>query len=185
MDKNKLRFVLIGVAVGVVVILVWSLWPRHTEVPVLRLRTLKKTQEQGKPIVFFRIDVADTDAFGSSFVERIAGERIEGPLMWVSGPKPVTAPGFWAPSQKSILHERTRGPVIFAVLAPTNAPAWKLRVAVDLGTPQRWKAVWRRWRRLRSWGKALPSATSEALDTFYRDIHEVLDSALITNTPPR
>jgi hypothetical protein len=59
-----------------------------------------------------------------------------------------------------------------------------LRVAVDLETPQRWKAVWRRWRSLWGFGKSLSSATSEALSNFYRDNHEVLDSELITNTPP-
>lgn len=184
MDEKKLRFALISVTVGLVVSLAWWWWPRHTKGPVLRLGIVKNTQEQGKPVVFFRIDVADNRRLRLEFVERIVGERIEGPLMWVSGPKPITSPGFWAPSQKSILHELTRGPVEFAVLAPTNAPVWKLRVAVDLETPQRWKAVWRRWKSLRRFGKSVSSATSEALGTFYRDVHEVLDSELVTNSPP-
>ena len=180
--ERKLWFGLLTLVVGFWVAL--ALWPRHTGDSAVHLRILKQTVEHGRQAVFFRVEGDEHRRLRITYAERVIGERLEGPWIWPSGPNPVTVSGFWASPEAMPLSDVTKGRKAFAVFAPTNAPAWTLRIAVDIETPQRWKTMWWRWRSLRSRGKSLSSATSEVWNSFYGQIHEVLDSDVITNAPP-
>jgi hypothetical protein len=57
--KRRTRLVVVLAALGLVVGLAWFNWPRHAEGPLLRLKIVRQTEEQGKPVVFFRVEVAE------------------------------------------------------------------------------------------------------------------------------
>src|SRR5690349_21504728 len=123
------RYILTVVAlVGLVVALglAWFIWPRHVKGSLLRLKIVRRTIEQGKPVVFFRIEVADRRDICIVWVEKLMGTNSEGMSLHLGSKQ-----DFWAPSQlwPNLIGHPEMARKEFGVLAPTNA-AWKLRVSV-------------------------------------------------------
>jgi hypothetical protein len=57
--KGRTLWAVIVAALVAVVGLTWFLWPRHTEGPLFRLKVVRQTTERGRPVMFFRVEVAD------------------------------------------------------------------------------------------------------------------------------
>jgi hypothetical protein len=187
MRRRLVIIPVLGLAVG----LAWLIWPRHTNDPLLRLKIVRQTVENGKPVVLFRVEVGESRRITICGAERVTGDRVEGPLdfseMRSTGlPKPVA--GFWAASQSSPMYDPRKGWREFGVVAPMNAPVWKLRVRVVKGPSrsERFKQMVGIWRITRRDGGSLYEATMESWYSFYEISSDVIESDLITNTvPPR
>jgi len=69
--KPRTRLTVVLAVLAVAVDLAWSFWPRDTEAAVLRLKIVKQTTEQGKPVVFFRVEGAQGQRIRMGRVWRI------------------------------------------------------------------------------------------------------------------
>ena len=166
------------VFVGVLAVLVlaaglgWYFWPRHNNGPLLRLKVIRQSVEQGKPVVFFE-------------VEAIGGRRrqicnLEREDYWGETIKTLPIQDVWKPLG---LGDPFRGQKQFGVLEPTKAGAWKLRVTVATET-ERVHGIKTLWRLLRMRGTSLFAATKQSLEAFYPNRSEVIESDFITNSVP-
>lgn len=183
--KPRLVFVAVLAAVVLVVGLGWFIWPRHSDSP-LCLKIVGQTMENGRPIAFFRLEGAENRKIHIGKIERISGEHVE-PF------DPRGRPGqkFWAPSSPVPMGDPTnpnQARTKFGVIAPGNAPVWKLRVKV-LMEPANEVGLFKQrlglWKLLRRRG-----------DPFFRALHntwtipiysdtKMIESDLITNAFPQ
>ena len=68
------------VLTGAMAGLTWFLWPRHPNDPILHLRIIRQTLENGRPVVFFQAEGRDRRRFSLGEVARVIGHRTEVPL---------------------------------------------------------------------------------------------------------
>jgi hypothetical protein len=174
------------------------------------LKIVRRTVEEGKPVVFFRVEVADNRRTQIKDVEKVVGDSSEGPFegfhitYFNSNMAPVSTiaaspvkaslglleptSNFWAPSQSSPLLDPSKGRREFGVLVPTNAAIWKLRVTVDMESPnpsERFKSSLIVWRLMRKRGSSVYEATKASWRIFTVMGSEAVESDLITNAIPR
>lgn len=190
--NKKLRFALIGVAVGMVVEVGLLVWPEYSPVDPsardVRLSIIKRIQQQGKEFVVFRLDVLDKRRVCIQEFT-ILGEKAERPrsysqLWGEKVERPLMHSDLWSGAAKSPTDFTFSGSVTFGVACPTNLPVWRLRLSIQVENSHRWKSIWGKWNTLRISGKSLSSATSEAWHHFYTQWYEQPESDPITNTPP-
>jgi hypothetical protein len=168
----------------------WFIWPRHNKGPLLRLNVVRLTVENGRQTGFFQVEVADRRRIEIVEVDRITGDRIEGPLDFSDVKSARVAkkvPNFWAPSQSSPMGDPKKGRTEFGVIAPTNAPVWKLRVTVHMETPsqlERFKMMPGLWWNMRQNGSSIYGATKDTWNAFYSDSNQWIESEPMTNTVP-
>src|SRR5579864_9080115 len=101
--KRGTLFVAVLAALILVVGLTWFLWPRNVSRPLLRLKVVRQTVEQGKSVVFFRIEVADRRRIQITGAERVVSDVAESSWQGERDSRgfPLVTVGFWAPSQGS------------------------------------------------------------------------------------
>jgi hypothetical protein len=166
------------VMVGVVAIFVW---PSKSEHPQVRLRVVGRTVANGKPVVFFRVELADRRRMQIDYVERVLfGGAKDSPYE----PSVQAAKSFWAPSQSSPLNDKSRSRDAFGVLEPPNAESWKLRAWVSIVTPnhsKRIKAMQQMWRRARAKGKPLFEAACFAWRASFSTPSEIVESHAVVS----
>jgi len=209
MNRPKIFLVL-----GLLVLMggfLFLLWPHKTTKPLLRLKIVRQTKENGRPVVFFRVQATDHRRIVLDRIERVIGERAEvlatesffsdGHTFYVGieriplvrGQPSITShglllfPGFWPPSTPNPVGDLKQGRKTFGVLGPTNARVWKLRVqaCVEMATLQRFNQIRMGW--MDNWRKGKPcfKAAWEAWNTFYGIRFQEVDSDFITNTLPQ
>jgi hypothetical protein len=183
--KRRLFFVAVIAALVLALGLFLFLWPRQPDSP-LCLKIVGQTMENGGPTAFFRLEGAENRKIHIGKIERISGEQIE-PF------DPRGRPGqkFWAPSSPVPMGDPTnpnQGRTQFGVIAPGNAPVWKLRVKVFIEPANEIELLNKKlglWKLLRRRG-----------DPFFRGLQltwtvpiysdaKVIESDPITNTLPQ
>jgi len=162
-------------------------WPRQSEYPRVRLKMVRRGIEQGKPVVFFRIDGTGDRRIQIALIAKISGnwDTLESTVTCVP---PTQATNFWAPSQVSPIMNVGIGRKEFGIIAPTNTSAnplvWYLRAIVDVETARfdRLRQMRRAWSYLKTTGKSFPKAVWAAWNWFYIENYEDLYSDPITNS---
>ncbi len=97
---------------------------------------------------------------------------------------------FYAPSKTWPLGHPKKARQEFAIIAPTNASTWKLRIRVWCEDPhnpgpfQRFKDLPTMWRAARNAVSPVSTACWYAWSSFYGKASQVLESDLITNSTP-
>lgn len=110
--------------------MVFLFWVAQPDQPA-HLKIVNRTFEQGKPVVFFRIDGEHSRHFRIAYVEKVKfGGATERPF---ESARPVN--DFWAPSQSLPLDDERRSREPFGVIEPSNEEGWKLRVWVSVQNP--------------------------------------------------
>jgi hypothetical protein len=186
--KMNRRLTLLLVVVGLALAggLVFLFWPKQSDRPLVRLKIVRRAVEQGKPVVFFRVETADSRRIQIAMVAKIIGDQRTGSVEYaVSGPlsKPKPAMNFWAPSQASpIMSLRSRRSE-FGIVVPTNASIWRVQVTVFLDLPiwDRLRAMPSTWSYMRKSGTPFPKAERAARNAFYYTHPQELYSDPITN----
>ncbi len=151
-----------------------------------RLRIVRRATDQGKPVVYFRVEGGGHLRIQITNVERIVRENVEGRYLEFDPPKgsATVRPDFWAPSQGSPTGDPIHGRNEFGVVVPTNAPVWKLRVMIlfETSSLDRIKSMPSLWRSLRSSGSSFVQSTHATWTAFYDGGQQTLESEPITNT---
>src|SRR5579859_4880074 len=195
---RRLLLLVVGLVLGGMGFMLWS---KKTQ-PLLRLQIVKQSIEQGKPVVFFRLDGDANLRILIHGVEKVTGAALDGRYDSPVSSKDIWGPGllqawadvagqdnFWAPSQLS--HWAFAGQD-FGVLALTNVPIWKLRVTATMSVPSRlgaFKAMPTMWSFCRSKGRPFLQIAKTTWNmglSGYTGIFEtnVIESDLITNSVP-
>ena len=134
------------------------------------MKIVGRAVEQGKQIVFLRVEGAGSRRIQIAWVARIIGDWHTGSLEFpVTGLPPKPATNFWAPSQASPIMNLHIGRKEFGMIAPTNASIWQVRVIANLDLPiwQRVRAMPRAWSYMSRRGMPFLSAASAAWNAFY------------------
>lgn len=160
------------VLTGVIVLGVLGLlaWPRASDAPLLQLKLVRQTVEQGKPVAYFKVLVGDRRRIQITGAEKIIGDTVD--ECWAEqqrlfGPNA----GFWAPSQVCPTGDPAKGKTEFGVVVPTNAAVWNLRVSVIMETPNQVERIRRMpeaWRSITtSFHVSKPRAAWVVWNAFY------------------
>ena len=110
--------------------LAFLFWSKQSVQPV-RLKIVRRAFEQGKQVVFFRVEVADGRQIQIRWAEKVVGDKIE--LPFTPQPSGTVKPAidFWSSTQA--------WPIVpgqeFGVVVPTSVATWKLRLIVHLDRP--------------------------------------------------
>jgi hypothetical protein len=160
--------------------LAFVLWPKNAHRPLFRLAIVRRAEEQGKPVVFFRIVAADRRRFQITGVQRVYADRKDDPSQFPEGTY-----GFWAPSQAWPIGDPRKAQKEFGVLAPTNAPVWRLRVTLWMESPSaadRLNSMRILYRMLRKRSIPIYNAAKTSWEGFYSIGSEAVESDFITNS---
>jgi hypothetical protein len=177
-----------AIAAAVVYLLYVIVLPANPKISSPRLKLFRHASERGREVVFFRVELDDNRRVQICGAEKIAGDgdTLEELFLHDSFPMRVNQ-DFWAPSQVWPLGDFRRGRKEFGVLAPTNAPTWKLRIAVCMSVPRSsaWLTMMRKdWAAQRRSGASAFKAASDTWNTFYQMDTRQIESETITNPPP-
>jgi|SRR5882724_3723255 len=126
--------VLVFVSLGLVCILV--LLPGSRK-PVARLKIVRFAVEQGKSVVYFRVEAGTNRLLTlTPFLQKLEGGRVEEWLVMGTNGLIAKSADFLASSQSSDpwVNESTSREE-FGILAPTNSPVWRLRIQVNIEDP--------------------------------------------------
>lgn len=165
---------------------VFLFWQRQSASTLVRLRVVRRAVEEGKPVVFFRVECAEKRLVLIAHVFKVEGDGIEDSFIRGTNGLLVRNPDFWAPSQLAApMGDSDASPKEFGVIAPANMPVWRLRVWVSIEEPNsliRFRNLFLMWRLV---GKESPTnihvaAASAWTNTYFRPL--VLESDPITNT---
>jgi hypothetical protein len=148
------------------------------------LKIARRSVEQGKPVVYFRLQGTNSGALGISQVTKIGPFKPQ-PAMETVGDIGFPAVDFWAPFQvedpisrpESMQNE-------FGVLAPTNSGVWRVQVELVMPDPhsiRRFTSLASEWQvPLKDW----PDAISFRYNFPYTH-RRVVESEPLTNAPSR
>ncbi len=180
MKRRKLVLVLaLSVLLG---LLVLFFWPYSAGPPVCHLKIIRQTVQQGKTVVFFRVEGAKGRRIRFDHVEKVtAGATNE----------PVDMTGFFAIGSKAWpLGDVRQIRREFGIPAPTNPAVWKLRLTVYWDDPndptplERLKKLPHMWKAARAAGSPLFAACWYSWNFFDSKGSQVLESDFITNAIP-
>jgi hypothetical protein len=197
--NRRRTLLLVTVGLALVCGLAFLFWPEQPHQPMVALKIVRRAVEQGKPVVFFRLDGDANLEVLIHGVEKVTGTALDGrydsPVLskdvWRAAKlewgEVIGQDNFWAPSQSSHWAFARRN---FGVLALTNVPIWKLRVTATMSVPSRlgaFEAMPRMFSFCRSNGRTLSEITRIACHmalSGYTGIFEtnVIESDPITNT---
>jgi hypothetical protein len=180
MNRNQIASAaIVFLALGVA----FYAWPRNSEHPKVRLIVVRRTIEQGKPVVFFRLELADKRRIQIDKVKRVLfGGASDSPYE----PSVQAANSFWAPSQSSPLNDPSKGRDTFGVLEPPNAESWKLRAWVSIVTPNQNKGIKgmrKIWWLARSRGKPFFETARLAWRLWLSVPSEIVENQMIVSSP--
>ena len=180
---NRRRTLLLSVVgLGLVGGVVFLCWPKKSDQP-LRLKIVGRAVEQGKQVVFFRVESADRRRMRIDKVERaLFGGATDNPFER----SVQEAKSFWAPSQVSPLDDQSKSRDEFGVLEPPNAESWKLRAWVSIITPNPTKnlqGMQQMWQRARSNGKSFFEAACFAWRVYFSAPSEIVEHRVIVSDP--
>jgi hypothetical protein len=155
--------------------------------PPVHLKITRQGIEQGKPVVFFRVEEIKHRWLAVGHVCKLVGNRVQDMAVKDSDGDWIRTPDFWAPSQQSDppigcggADKREVG-----VTAPTNIAVWKLRVEVDIEERYSLRKCREIIRRCASAIKHGRSVTATARGYWNNDIYfrpVIVDSDPITNS---
>lgn len=186
--NRRRTLLLVIVGLGLAGGLAFLFWPKQSDQPQVHLKIVNRAVEQGRQVVFFRVEGAGSRRIQIVWVGRIIGDwRTRCSLETdVTGVPPKPATNFWAPSQVSPIMNLRSGRKEFGIMAPTNASVWQVRVIVnvDLPTWERVRAMPRTWSYMSRRGMPFLSAASGAWNAFYDGGTQDLYSDSITNSVP-
>lgn len=174
------KIIFVAGAALLVCLAIWF-WPRDSSQPLLRLVVVRRIIESGKPVVVFRVKVADGRRLQIGGACRI----INGKPEWPSQTDPTWG-GLWTVSHGSPLGDGRTGRNEFYVCEPTNATVWQMRVNVEFEEPSFFKRLsympdmYRNVHRI--WKQPVLLSARAAWGTFYSAGQQQLESELITNT---
>lgn len=204
------KLLVVGVCLALVGGLVLVVLSKKSDQP-LHLKIVRTGIEQGKPVVFFRLESSRGKRIAITGAQKIVGDSNKAPLASVhfyafysplvpssfaiSSNKAVAAlrisNHFWAPSQQWPMGDPAWAAQDIGVLAPTNVPCWKFRVIVETETISqlgRLQDIPRTFGHLRANGTPLLTAIRKAWnlvwDGFYEGKSQILESDPITNDLP-
>jgi hypothetical protein len=182
------RTVLVGAALLLLVVAgVFFIWPRETGEPKFRLKTVRHSQEQGNPVVFFRIVGPRRPQIQVTNIRRVR----EGTMTPQYIPEfDAVSAVLWTPYQKWPFTDPKDARKEFWIMVPNNAAVWKLQVTI-LVPPSwldRFKMMPRLWQTFRKNGSSFLEATWESLKAAKNWIpsgsSQVIESEAITNAIP-
>jgi hypothetical protein len=200
--KGRTLWALIVAALVVVVAAGWFFLLRHSKGPLLRLKIVRQTVENGRQVVFFRVDVAGSRRITICDVERVIPIEKDGPAEpsdWAleilrkegspfqPGDQSKPAKDFWASMHQWPMWDPAKGCKEFGVLAPKTAAVWKLQVTAKMETPgliNRLRWMWGQRNILWQSGKPIPKIISETWLSFHDVEERMVESDLITNSVP-
>jgi hypothetical protein len=162
-------------------------WSHKSRPSASRLSILRQGSENGRPVVFFRVQVPDQRRIMIVGAERVIREKAEEAFQldpFRSPPLQRVTSSFWSTSTPNPGFEPEKGRKEFGVLAPWNDPVWKLRVTLAIEPPsltKRFRYLRSDWSIYRSRGSSFFVATWAAWNAFHSTGQEVLESDFITN----
>jgi hypothetical protein len=185
---------LVIIAWGLAGGLVFLFWPKQSGQPLVRLRIVRRTVEQGRSVAYFKIEVADSRVTRIVGVQRVSGDHVDDPFS--SGSLEPTK-CFWAASEvgpMGPMANPSRARKEFGVIAPQGALIWKVRVEIESAAPsnqfERFKAIPRVWRMFRGAHYSFSRALRATWGVFVNDplymnhlapMLQITESDLITN----
>jgi hypothetical protein len=182
MNRRRTLLLLAVIGLALVGAVVLMLRPKKAQ-PVVQLKIVRRAFERGRPVVFFRLELADRRSMRIDYVERVMfGGSTDGPY-----DRFLQGGGFWAPSQSSPLDDPIRSRDTFGVLEPINAERWKLRAKVSVSTPiptaRRLMGLQQMWGCARTLGKPYFEAARLALRAVFSAPSEIVESYAIVSGP--
>jgi len=188
--KRPILFIPVLFGLSFAVGLGWIFWARHHNDSPPKLTIVRQTMEEGQPVVFFQVDGSDSRRIQIGHVERVIGERTDEPtskpVQRVSSLSFKLEKDFWAPSSPELppIGDPNKSRKEFGVVAPTNAPIWKLRVTImeHATLAQRFKDAPGLWKHLRGLGFSIRPTLREAWTTSIFVGSKVVESDAITNS---
>jgi hypothetical protein len=182
MKRNRMLLLVIAFLVLSVGVMFW-LRSRGTNQHLLRLRIVRRTEDQGKPVVFFRVEGANNRRLVIDDVIKVSGNTTEEPFFHDTLGVLQPAHEFWGPSQTLPIGDSNESRKEFAVLAPTTAPVWTLKVRVTMFERSHSRSFMLLARQWRTPPKYLFKEALDLWDTFYLAGTEYLESDTITPQP--
>ena len=162
----------------------------HKTTP-FRLKIVRQTVEQGKPVVYFRVEGGEGKRIFLGNFERVYDDTIDGAadrisvLRALNKESHLLTDGFWAPSQRLPMHEQpSNARKEFGVLTPRHHQGWKLRVTVFVAEHSisgRLRMKLACWRSVRKAGFPLLKAVSAAWNAVAYPTYQIIESDLMTN----
>jgi len=178
--RRKWTPVLVLLAFGFVCGLVFLFSAHESEIPP-QLKIVEQAVELGRAIVLFKVEPSDRRKIQIERLLRVS----------LTGETDLNEPQeFWAPNSSG-LNDFNKSLQIFKVIAPTNAPQWKLQATVRILTVNEvspLKALPRFWRYYRSktnnWFKSVSLSFHATMGLGANLESEVIESDVITNGVP-
>jgi hypothetical protein len=151
--------------------LVFPFSSKQSNQPMLRLSIVRRAVEEGEPVVFFRVEANGGRRLLITNFERVMEDgtsvfRLSSPIIRLG---PLGDP---RESRKE-----------FKMPAPPQTRIWKLRITVrdEMPISRRFKLELEMWKTMRAMGKSVWDATRSALNVFYPDASQVIESDPISN----
>jgi hypothetical protein len=151
--------------------------------PILRLKVMSQTVDQGKPVVFFRVEGGTNRRIALSRVSRVIVEKSNSWTLSTAHELDEFA-GLLPPGPIDVPNLARKG---FGVFVPTNAGIWQLSVTVekeDLSPSDRFGKMPAAWKSMRKQGCSLYEATKGSWESFFATGLEFVESEPITNSTP-
>jgi len=166
--RRPRALVAVFTALMVVVGVGWLIWFRQAK-DVFELKVVRQTLEDGRPVVYFRVEGGEGRRIQIGEIEQLAGDRV---LQWADLLAVYRDP-------------RTAGRKDLRLVAPTNVPTWKLRVTVYVEPASlvgRYNMLVGQWRMLRSMKYSVARTLKEIWTTPLYSESYAVESDSITNT---
>jgi len=158
------------------------LHPNEKQQTPLRLVVVRQTLEQGKPVVYFRVEGPRQPKLQIAGVQRVVGDKVDEPVEHPLG-LTVVNKDFWAPSQNFPIGDTRKARQEFGVVTPTNGTSWKLRVILYNRTT-RWADIPETFTEMRTKGDSLPRAILHTFKAMHIEEGLSIESQPITNSLP-
>jgi len=177
-DRNMNRrraFFIVGL-LALVAVAVLLLRLHEPSPPSFRLKIVRQTVENGKPVVVFRVEGGEGRRIMLGNIERLFDDRIDRAL------KPSD---FWAQSQQSPIWDPEQARKEFGVPPPKDHQGWKLRVTVCMAQHRtlRWLTTLpTRWREIRKLGVPPLNAIRSAWSWTPYANYQTIESDVVTNS---
>lgn len=161
---------------------------RHQAPPSLRLRTVRRSTEHGRAVVYFRLEGTAPRGISISTLEFVLGPAVQ--IQANSAHRAGVASSqsvLWGPSQSPPLGNWRRAREDFGVVAPTNASSWRLQARVNVGPGSfmdRLRSLREVWPVMRLNNSSLFRATKASWEWSAATPDLAVESETVTNTAP-
>jgi hypothetical protein len=148
-----------------------------------RVKLARRTKLEGRPLVVFRVEVADGRRMQVSGIQMRKGYRGES----YSGATSSADPIAWSSSQVWPIEKTFNHGHEFGVYPPAGVAIWKLDVTVDTESPKwsvRYQNMARVWKGLRKGGVNAYDSMRVVWNTFYTELRHQVETEPVTSTGP-